>query len=244
MNKLNINDVTQYVEDNIDTFHQKRIESLDELKLSQILKRKNPYLFKAKYVLTASELVKGIVDAHISSSEEGIFSDWLEGLSIFINEKVYAGKKSSAKGIDLEFDKNNKRYIVSIKSGPNWGSSSQVTKMILDFKSAKKTLRTSGSTLEIIAVNGCCYGTDNQPDKGDYYKYCGQAFWECISGDNELYVKIIEPLGKMAKERHDDFIISYSKKLNIFTLDFSTEFCKKDGGIDWQKLLKFNSGTK
>lgn len=43
-----------------------------------MLKRKNPYLFKAKYVLTAEQIVKNIVDAHISSNEETIFGDWLE----------------------------------------------------------------------------------------------------------------------------------------------------------------------
>jgi Type II restriction endonuclease EcoO109I len=111
MNKLNIDDVKKYVEENIGTFHQNRIESLDNLQFTRILKKKNPYLFKAKYILTASELVKSIVDAYVSSSEETIFGDWLEGLAIFINEKVYNGKKSSSKGIDLEFDKDSKRYI-------------------------------------------------------------------------------------------------------------------------------------
>ena len=71
MKKLNLKDVSQYVEKNIGTFHAKRIQSLDSLKLSQVLKRKNPYLFKAKYVLTAEKIIRGIVDAHISSSEEG-----------------------------------------------------------------------------------------------------------------------------------------------------------------------------
>jgi len=51
------------------------------LKLSKVLKRKNPYLFKAKHILTADEIVRGIVDAHISSSEEGIFGDWLVRIS-------------------------------------------------------------------------------------------------------------------------------------------------------------------
>ncbi len=244
MNNLNINDVVKYVEDNIDIFHQKRIESLDKLKLSQVLKRKNPYLFKAKHVLTASEIVKNIADSHISSNEETIFGDWLEGLAIFINEKVYKGKKSSAKGVDLEFDKENKRYIVSIKSGPNWGNSSQIAKMISDFKAAKRTLRTSGSNLEIIAVNGCCYGVDNQSDKGDYYKFCGQKFWEFISGDTELYTKIIEPLGHKAQDRNEDFIQSYARMLNKFTFEFSKDYCDKDGGIDWNKLVKFNSESK
>ena len=49
MNELNIQDVTQYVEENIAVFHEKRLKSLDKLKLSDVLKRKNPYLFKAKF---------------------------------------------------------------------------------------------------------------------------------------------------------------------------------------------------
>ena len=89
MKKLNLKDVLLYVEQNIGNFHQKRIQSLDELKLSKVLKRKNPYLFKAKYVLTAEQIIKGLVDAHISSNEETIFGDWLEGLGIFLNDSLW-----------------------------------------------------------------------------------------------------------------------------------------------------------
>ncbi|MFZ4741394.1 MAG: PmeII family type II restriction endonuclease [Bacteroidales bacterium] len=241
MEKLNLNDVSNYVEENIGTFHQKRIQSLDSLKLSKVLSRKNPYLFKAKYVLTADQIIRGIVDAHISSSEEGIFGDWLEGLAIFINGKVYGGYKSGITGIDLEFDNNGVRNIITIKSGPNWGNSSQIVKMITDFKTAKKALRTSNSQLNITAINGCCYGKDNRPDKGDYFKYCGQRFWEFISGDKNLYINIIEPLGYKAKEKNDEFIKSYSQMINKFTKEFTIEFCKENGEIDWEKLVKHNS---
>ena len=61
MEKLNLKDVTQYVEENIGVFHEKRIQSLHTLKLSQVLKRKNPYLFRAKYVLTAEGIIRGII---------------------------------------------------------------------------------------------------------------------------------------------------------------------------------------
>ena len=138
MNKLDLNDVTKYVEDNIGTFHQKRIETLVNLKFRQILSRENPYLLKTKYGLISSKLVKDIVDAHIFLSEENVFDHLLKGLAIFINEKVYAGKKSSAQGIDLEFDKEGKRYLVSIKSGPNWGNSSQIKKLVKFNSEAKK----------------------------------------------------------------------------------------------------------
>ncbi|MGA2915665.1 MAG: PmeII family type II restriction endonuclease [Sedimentisphaerales bacterium] len=244
MEKLNIKDVLQYVEQKIGNFHKQRIQSLDGLKLSHVLKRKNPYLFKAKYVLTAEHIIKGLVDAHISSNEETIFGDWLEGLAIFINGKVFGGRKSGITGIDLEFDRNGIRNIVTIKSGPNWGNSRQIAGMIADFKTAKKTLRTSNSKLQIKAVNGCCYGKGSNPDKGDYFKYCGQRFWEFISDDSNLYLEIIEPLGHKAKEKNDAFIKSYSQMLNIFTKEFTNIFCKKNGEIDWNKLVIFNSGKE
>jgi hypothetical protein len=244
MEKLNLKDVLQYVEQNIGKFHQKRIQSLDDLKLSKVLKRKNPYLFKAKYVLTAEQIIKSLVDAHISSNEETIFGDWLEGLAIFMNNKVYGGYKSGITGIDLEFDDNGIRYIVTIKSGPNWGNSSQIAKMVTDFKTAKKTLRTSNSQLNIVAVNGCCYGKENKPDKGDYFKYCGQKFWEFISGDSELYIEIIEPLGHKAKDKNDDFVNSYSQMINKFTKEFANDFCKDSGEIDWDTLVRFNSSEE
>ena len=240
---LNLKDVAKYVEENIGTFHKKRISSLDSLQLSKVLKRKNPYLFKAKYVLTAEKLIRGLVDAHISSNEETIFGDWLEGLAIFINNKVYKGWKSGIKGIDLEFDKDGNRYIVNIKSGPNWGNSSQISKMATDFKTAKRTLRTSNSRMNIISVNGCCYGRDNNPDKGDYFKYCGQRFWEFISGNTNLYTEIIKPLGHKSKERNDEFIRSYSQMINKFTFEFGKEFCNSNGAIDWEKLVRFNSSV-
>ena len=201
MKTLDIQKVVQYVEENIGYFHQKRIQSLDKLKLSQVLKRKNPYLFKAKSMQTSEQIIRGIVDAHISSNEETIFGNWLEGLAIFISNEVYGGYKSGITGIDLEFDKENIRYIVTIKSGNNWGNSSQIKKMISDFKTAKKTLRTSNSQINVVAINGCCYGKENNPDKGDYFKYCGQEFWEFISGNEDLYTELIEPLGHQAKKK-------------------------------------------
>ena len=244
MKKLNLKNVSLYVEDNIGTFHQKRIEGLNGLKLKKVLSKKNPYLFKAKFILTSQEIIRSLTDAFISSQEETIFGDWLEGLAIFINHEVYSGRKSGITGIDLEFDNDFIRYVVTIKSGPNWGNSSQIGKLISDFKTAKKTLRTSNSNLNIVAVNGCCYGRDNKPDKGDYFKYCGQKFWEFISGDMELYTKIIEPLGHNAKERNDDFIKSYSQMINLFTKEFSESFCKNNGEIDWEKFVQFNSSIQ
>lgn len=238
-----IDELRDYVEQNIGTFHSKRLHSLESLKLSDILKRKNPYLFKAKNIRTTEELVKTFLDAHLSSQEETIFGEFLEDLAIYINSKVYGGVKSSAEGIDLEFNKDLVRYIVSIKSGPNWGNSSQVKRMVDNFKKAKRILLTNNSGFSIIAVNGCCYGRDNKPYKDDYYKYCGQKFWEFISGSKDLYIKIVEPFGYKAKQKNEEFQDKYSQIINKFSLRFAQLFCV-DGIIDWDALIKFNSSEK
>ncbi len=240
MKPLRMNEIIRYVESHIGTFHTKRLDNIDQLKLSQVLKRKNPYLFKAKNILMAQDLVKSIVDAHLSSQEETIFGDFLENLAIFINQRIYGGRKSSTEGIDLEFSKDDIRYIVSIKSGPHWGNSSQISKMKDNFRKAKRVLRTGQSNLHVVAVNGCCYGRDNRPDKGEYFKYCGQVFWEFISGKENLYKDIIEPLGYKAKEKNEAFQQAYASIVNKFTLEFARDFCE-DGVINWDKLVAFNS---
>ena len=244
MKSISISKVEKYIEQNIGTFHQKRLESLEKLKFSKILKRKNPYLFKAKNILTAQNLVKTLLDAHLSSQEETIFGELLESLAVFVCGKVFRGKKSAAEGIDLEFEKDNRKYIVSIKSGPNWGNSGQIDKMKDNFRKAKRILGANISQKNIIAVNGCCYGKNNKPDKGEYLKLCGQIFWEFISGNSELYIQIIEPLGHKAKERNEEFLKAYAKIINKFTFKFSEDFCV-DGEINWEELVKFNSsGTQ
>jgi hypothetical protein len=240
MKQIPISQVTDFVEKNIGDFHAGRLTSLKHLKLEQILKRKNPYLFKAKNILTSEMLIRTLLDAHLSSQEETLFGTFLEKLAIFINEKVFNGKKSSAEGIDLEFVKGSKRYIVSIKSGPNWGNSSQIKKMVQNFKTAKQVLRANNRELVVVAVNGCCYGKDQNPDKGDYFKYCGQAFWELISGNTNLYLELIVPLGHHSRERNKEFLDEYSQIVNLFTAEFSRKFCKT-GKIDWEALVAFNS---
>jgi len=240
MGSIEIAEVSEYVKENIGSFHKARLERIKTLKLNTILRRKNPYLFKAKNILLAQDLVRILLDAYLSSQEEAIFGGFLEGLAIFINKKVYGGWKSSAQGIDLEFDKDGTRFIIAIKSGPNWGNSSQIRKMKDDFRKAQKTLRTSNSNLHIVAVNGCCYGRDSKPDKGDYFKYCGQTFWEFISGNPNLYLKIIEPLGYSAKQRNSEFYKEYAQIVNKFTSEFSDKFVI-NGAINWDALVQFNS---
>jgi hypothetical protein len=135
---INIQDINDFVNENIEMFHGTKLNILNNLKLHKILKTKNPYLFKAKNLNVASDLIREILDAYLSSSEEKLFGDFLELLAIFVAQKNYHGKKFAAPGIDLELFKDNIHYIISIKSGQNWGNSSQQKKQEHDFQSDGK----------------------------------------------------------------------------------------------------------
>lgn len=245
-------EIRDFVEKNIQIFHDKRLEKLKALQLKTILRRKNPYLFRAKNLNIAADLVKSLLDAFLSSQEEESFGHFLEELAIFVCQRVYHGRKSNLVGIDLEFEREDTYYIVSIKSGPNWGNSDQLSRMLTNFDSLITLLREHHDT--IVAVNGCCYGRDMKPQKVGklkmnrsivkeipYYKFCGQDFWSFVSGIDSMYVDIVEPMGYKAKLKNDAFWEAYSQLINRFTIEFSQQFCNLDGSIDWQKLVALSS---
>ncbi len=249
MKKLNYEKLNAFIaSDVIKPFYEIRLSRLESAKLSDISKRKNPYLFKAKNIETAGDLAKSILDAFLSSQEETIFGDLMENLAIHVCHEVFNGKKAEEgiyRSVDLLFERDGKTYVVGIKSGPNWGNSDQVNTMRKNLRNAKKLLRAAGKK-DIISVNGCMYGRDNVPHKVNknpdlsYYKICGQAFWELISGDDQLYKKIIQPLDKEAKKRDEVFKTLYVKKINEMTKDVVDRFYSKDN-LDWDKIIDYVS---
>ena len=240
---MNRHILCDYVNRQIVSFHNARITRLEQLELEDVLKKKNPYLFRAKHVVTAADLVSEIMDAFLSSSEEKLFGDFLEDLAIFISEQVCGGQKSSAEGLDLEFVRENTKYLVSIKSGPNWGNSSQYKALREAFKRAKVVQRQRNSSLNIETVLGICYGRARTTFGGDFTKYTGQSFWHFLSGDANLYIDIIEPIGYEAKRHNDDFEEKRVALINRFSKQFIDAFCDSEGNIDWVSLVRFNSGN-
>lgn len=241
-NRLDYATLAEFITENVvSPFYDSRFARLQEIQLKNVLRRKNPYLFKAKNIQTAEELIRQILDAYLSSGEETTFGTYLEQLSIHVCGLVYGGRKSAAEGIDLEFNKDGIHYLVAIKSGPNWGNSSQIARMKTNFLTARRVLGTNSSSQNVVAVNGCCYGKDNSPDKGDHLKLCGQRYWSFISGDEGLYTEMIKPLGQLAKEKDEQFDEAYARKINEMTGQLLNDFCV-DGMIDWEKLVHYNSG--
>ena len=251
MKKLDYKKLEKFIaRDVVKVFYDKKIEKLKKVNMKGLMKRKNPYLFKAKNIQITGDLAKDILDAHLSSQEETIFGALLENLAIHINGMVYSGKKAEEKkfkSVDLIFTRESKVYVVGIKSGPNWGNSDQINAMKKNLKKAKEILVSKGETKKVIGINGCAYGRDNSPYKIDrsdnhlnYYKMCGQDFWELISGDKDLYKKFIKPLDKEVEKKHDKFVKLRRQKINEMTKDLIELFYTK-GDLDWNKIVEYVS---
>src|SRR5688572_2497547 len=99
---LNLQSVTEFVENHIGQFHQSRLDKVQNISLNEILLKKNPYLYKAKNLNSPEEIIKNVLEPFISSSEETQFGNWLERLAIFINDSVYQGRKAAVEGVDLD----------------------------------------------------------------------------------------------------------------------------------------------
>jgi hypothetical protein len=242
VNSLDLDAVCSFVNENIVDFHGHRIRLLEELKLDKLL-TKNPYLFRAKSITTASELMTGLLDAFLSSSEEKLFGDFLERLAVFVAEMTCGGHKSTAPGVDLEFINNGIHYVISIKSGPSWGNSSQQDKLEQDLKNAVIRVKQSRRGANVQPVLGICYGKTKTSYLRGYMKVVGQNFWYLISEDRDLYTDIIEPIGYRAKDHNEAFHAAKGRVTNRFTKQFIDRFCDADGTIEWVKLVEFNSGN-
>lgn len=243
MSNIDSQELEQFIEnDIIQPFYTSRTNSLRNKKLTDLLKSKNPYLFRAKNITVASDFAKQMLDAFLSSSEETIFGGSLEKLALFVNNKIYNGYKppqGEFASIDLIFEKDKITYIVGIKSGAVWGNADSIRQMITNLTLHHKP--------DIILVSGICYGKseikhyvikdrNKQNTENHYVKYVGKEFWSLISGIEEFYTDIIEPLGKTIKGRDIVFKEEYDKKLNELTHDLLNNYCQNNE-INWVKIV-------
>jgi hypothetical protein len=68
--------VLEYVEKHSHLLKKKQYDLLSNINLDTFIRQNNPYFVSFK-IQTAEAIIKEIVDAYISSSEETMFGDWL-----------------------------------------------------------------------------------------------------------------------------------------------------------------------
>lgn len=243
MTEKQLDKIRTFIADNIGEFHAAVLASVRKKDLNFFLRRCNPYLFKAKARENAGDFVKRLLENYLRKSEETHFGKFLESVAVFVSKMLHDGHKSVVSDMDLEFDRDGTHYVVSVKSGPNWGNSGQQQHLKTRFLASRKIAGQAGAKNKVEFVLGHCYGRKGNPSQGSHLRYSGQEFWRFLSGDDSLYLRIIEPLGNQAKRRNQEFADAYDQMLNQLTQEFMERFCV-GGKIQWEEVVKFNSGKE
>lgn len=234
--------VVQAIAQALDSFYESLISKIDTLNINKVMKRKNPYLYRAKAMQSASDIVDSVLTAFVSSSEETIFgSCFFEPVAIAASN----GNKALAEGIDImiQDNENNTIAAIAVKSGPSVFNADSKKRQEQNFMAASKLAQQAKARYE--AYIGYCYGKKKDSGRGKpkiYQELAGKNFWWKLTGEEDFYIKLIEYMGDLPEKYVARFQESYMKASNRLVREFSNNFCAEDGSIDWEKLVKFNSG--
>lgn len=225
----------------LDRYYTSLIEKVDGLNIKKIMKRKNPYLFRAKAVNGAAQIVDAILAAFISSSEETVFgNEFFEPIAI----AAVQGQKALAEGVDIMVERDDTIYAIAVKSGTSVFNADSRKKQEQNFMAASKLAQQARK--RFVPIVGYGYGKKKASSKGRpkfYEELAGKEFWAELTGDDGFYIKLIRLMDKLPEKYVEDFDASYQKAANRLVREFTVEFCFEDGSIDWEKLVEFNSGS-
>jgi hypothetical protein len=239
--KIDSEKLEALIKECLNEFYERRIKMLENLNLRKVLSRKNPYLFKALGTEQAPEIVKRLLEAYVSSSDETIFGNvYFEKIASNLpNVNVATGK-----GVDLTVIEDRVIHEYSLKSGANALNASQKEKLNTEFLELRSRLMKMHKQFDPVLASA--YGRKNRPPTGKYIyrESSGQEFWREITGDDTFYLKLItlmkdEPLKRIDQYQHD-----WDATVNRFTKEFMEDFCFPNGHIDWEKLTKLVSARE
>ncbi len=224
----------------LENFYTSLIARMDSLNIKIVMKRKNPYLFRAKAMNSASQIVDAILAAFVSSSEETVFGN------VFFEPIATAaaqGQKALAEGIDIMVERDDTIYAIAVKSGTSVFNADSRKKQEQNFMSAAKLAQQVKK--RFVPIVGYGYGKKKTSNRGMakfYLELAGKDFWAELTGDDEFYIKLIRYMEKLPEMYVEDFNLSYDKAANRLVKEFTQIFCFDDGSINWEKLVEFNSG--
>jgi hypothetical protein len=213
-------------------FRERCISLLRGLALVKV----NPYLFAGR-VKNPMRFAREYLNAKYSSSEESLFGNMIEDIARAILDRIRLGTKTPAKGIDGDVVRGLNRYLVSVKSGANWGNSSSTAAQGRYFEDAKTIIGSRGHRLTSVML--IMYGREDRNLKYADIELVGQQAWAFLSGDKDFYAKLIqyfvdgsEEFGQqIERARHESEAKLYAELC-------AGGFVLKNGEMDWPSFVK------
>jgi len=223
----------------LDEFYERRIASLRRLDLHRILCKKNPYLYCSVGIRDPRRIVEAIVNAQVSSSDEGLFGDAVfEPLALAIS----GGTPAPSPGVDVVREDAHTYTAYAIKSGTAVFNAQSKRKQLDEFNALASRVRKLGKRFDPVIGYG--YGRKQQRLAVNYRELAGQALWEELSGDQDCYLRIIRLLADAPVHKADEFEAARLELIDRLVEEFRVNYCYPDGAIDWEKLVRLNSSVE
>lgn len=239
-NSFNETAVVAAIADALENFYNSLLKKIDEIDIKDVLKNKNPYLFRAKGYSGAAQIVDAILSAFVSSSEETIFGNvFFEPIATVVS----GGQKAIAEGIDVMVHRGDTVYAIAVKSGPKVFNADSRKRQEQNFLAAHKLAMQARK--RFVPIVGYGYGRKRQSNRGlpkFYRELAGKDFWAALTGDDEFYIKLIKLMGRLPEKYVEDFNEAYQRAANRLVRQFTVDFCNEDGSINWERIVRFNSG--
>ena len=219
-------------------FYERRMAKINTLRLRNVLRRKNPYLFRALGIQKASEIVERLASDYIASSDESLFGDaFFEPIAMVAS----GGSVSDAAGVDFTVETEDRYTAVAMKSGPNPYNASQKRRQHDEFLAVRNRLYRIHKEFDPVLAHA--YGRRNSGNETLIYRdSSGQAFWHEITGDPDFYIKLIRLMRDEPAKHRQEYQPKWDATVNRFTAEFIRDYCLPDGNIDWEKLVRLVSG--
>lgn len=242
--------LTQKIGELLATLYQKRFAALQELKLSDLLK-KNPYLYRALGAHRANDFIEQMLTARISSSDETIFgNDFFEPLAVFAAQQAQGGYATPAMvtvgagaGQDIAIETAQEYLAISVKSGTNIFNSQSEKGQSTEFNQLQARLKKLGKMFRPIIGYG--YGRKTaRKTTSPVERLAGQQFWELLTGESDFYLRISRAMETFASEHAAAFKLALDTKQDALLREFMIHFVEETGSIRWDAVVAFNSGAK
>lgn len=208
----NADAVVEAIATALDNFYNSLITKIDSLNINTVIKRKNPYLFRAKAMNGAAQIVDAILAAFVSSSEETIFGNvFFEPIALAASN----GQKALAEGVDIMVEKENTIFAIAVKSGTSVFNADSRKKQEQNFMAANKLAQQAKK--RFVPIVGYGYGKKKTTNRGlpkFYLELAGKEFWKELTGDDEFYIKLMRFMDKLPEKYVEDFDIAYHKAAN------------------------------
>lgn len=244
MKIVQIEDVVDEIQRAIQNYREKLLLSLTSMVPGEMLPKKNAYMYACRTVFLY-EFACEIVNAAFASSEETLYGKVFEGLVHAILSVILpdSASKASAEGLDGDIVRNDTRYLLSVKSGRNWGNSSQVKQQEASFKKAKRRIMQDDKEHKLVTVMVVCYGSAKKLDISYAdMKVEGQAAWCFLTGNPNFYTDMVRVMNTGAREFSGQVRLAKEEAVTRMLLELQKFQDPITGHIDFCRILgKFHS---